>query len=443
MMRHLTIIGAGLAGCEAAWQAASRGVPVRLIDMKPGQMTEAHHSPDLAELVCSNSLRANRLENAVGLLKEEMRRLGSLILSCADATAIPAGGALAVDREQFAARVTQQVKSHPLIEYVSERVEAIPEHVDGPLIIASGPLTDGDLFTAIRDHLDLSTLHFFDAAAPIVTLDSINLDIAFRQSRYGRGGDDYINCPLNAQEYDRFYTALVAAELAEVKDFDREIVFEGCMPIESMAKRGVDTIRFGPMKPVGLVDPRTGEEPYACVQLRQDNAAASLYNLVGFQTRLKIGEQQRVFRLIPGLEQAEFVRYGVMHRNTYLPSPEILQPTYRIRRPEALYFAGQMTGVEGYIESASSGLIAGMQAAFEFLDVPAEDRLAVLPSRQTVIGALAHYVASANTRHFQPMNANFGLVEPLAGKFKRKADRQQAVIDRALAEIDQLARKLV
>ena len=442
-MRHLTIIGAGLAGCEAAWQAASRGVPVRLIDMKPGQMTEAHHNPDLAELVCSNSLRANRLENAVGLLKEEMRRLGSLILRCADDTAIPAGGALAVDREQFAALVTQHIKNHPLIDYVTTRVESIPEHTDGPLIIASGPLTDGDLFTAIRDHLNLSTLHFFDAAAPIVTIDSINLDIAFRQSRYGRGGDDYINCPLNAQEYERFYTALVAAELAEVKDFDREIVFEGCMPIESMAKRGVDTIRFGPMKPVGLVDPRTGEEPYACVQLRQDNAAASLYNLVGFQTRLKIGEQQRVFRLIPGLEQAEFVRYGVMHRNTYLPSPEILQPTYRVRRPEALYFAGQMTGVEGYIESASSGLIAGIQAAFEFLDVPEADRLAVLPSRQTVIGSLAHYVASANTKHFQPMNANFGLVEPLTGKFKRKTDRQQAIIDRALAEIDQLARKLI
>ncbi len=442
-MRQLTIIGAGLAGCEAAWQAASRGVPVRLIDMKPGQMTVAHHSENLAELVCSNSLRANRLENAVGLLKEEMRRLGSLIMTCADQTAIPAGGALAVDREQFARLVTEKIRSHPLIELVSERVDSLPDTLLEPLIVASGPLTDGGLFHAIRERLNLSTLHFFDAAAPIVTVDSIDFSIAFRQSRYGRGGDDYINCPMNQAEYEQFYAALVAAELADVKDFDREIVFEGCMPVESMAKRGVDTIRFGPLKPVGLTDPRTGEEPYACVQLRQDNQAASLYNLVGFQTRLKIGEQQRVFRLIPGLKKAEFVRYGVMHRNTYLPSPEILDPTYRVRRDEPIYFAGQMTGVEGYVESASSGMLAGIQAAFEFLEVPIEDRLAVLPNRQTVIGALAHYIASGSVKHFQPMNANFGLVEPMSGRFKRKTDRQQAVITRSLEQIDRLAAKLV
>lgn len=442
-MRQLTIYGAGLAGCEAAWQAASRGVPVRLIDMKPHAMTPAHHNPDLAELVCSNSLRANRLENAVGLLKEEMRRLGSLILSCADETAIPAGGALAVDRNLFAARVTEKIKNHPLITYTSERIEALPAHLSEPLIIATGPLTDGSLFESIREHLNLKTLHFFDAAAPIVEVDSIDFSIAFYQSRYGRGGDDYINCPMNQSEYETFYQALIEAELAAVKDFDREIVFEGCMPIESMAKRGVDTIRYGPLKPVGLLDPRTNEEPYACVQLRQDNQAASLYNLVGFQTRLKIGEQQRVFRLIPGLNKAEFVRYGVMHRNTYLPSPAVLNSTYRVRGEEPLYFAGQMTGVEGYIESASSGLIAGIQAAYEFLAVPELDRLALMPDQQTVIGSLAVYISQAQVKHFQPMNANFGLVAPLAGKFKKKTDRQQAVIARALEQIDQLALRLV
>ncbi|MDD2533604.1 MAG: methylenetetrahydrofolate--tRNA-(uracil(54)-C(5))-methyltransferase (FADH(2)-oxidizing) TrmFO [Eubacteriales bacterium] len=442
-MRKITIIGAGLAGCEAAWQVAKRGIPVVLIDMKPGQMSEAHHNPNLAELVCSNSLRANRLENAVGLLKEEMRRLDSLILACADATAIPAGGALAVDRDLFAQCVTDRVKNHPLIEFRSERVDVVPEQLDAPLIIASGPLTDGTLFDSIRDRLKLATLHFFDAAAPIVTIDSIDLSIAFRQSRYGRGGDDYINCPMNEAEYQAFYTELVAAELAEVKDFDREIVFEGCMPVESMAKRGVDTIRFGPLKPVGLVDPRTGAEPYACVQLRQDNQAASLYNLVGFQTRLKIGEQKRVFSMIPGLQQAEFVRFGVMHRNTYLPSPEMLDPTYRVRRDEPIYFAGQMTGVEGYIESASSGLLAGIQAALEYQDLPIPARLAVLPTRETVIGSLAHYIASAENKHFQPMNANFGLIAPLVGKFRKKTDRQQAVIERALLEIDQVVGKLL
>jgi methylenetetrahydrofolate--tRNA-(uracil-5-)-methyltransferase len=439
MTHKIIVIGAGLAGCEAAWQIAQRDIPVLLIDMKPDQMTPAHHLPQLAELVCSNSLRANRLENAVGLLKEEMRRLDSLILACADATAIPAGGALAVDRDQFAELVTAKIKQHPLIEFRSERVETLPDVSDTPVVIATGPLTDGVLFDDIRNRLNLSTLHFFDAAAPIVSADSIDMSIAFKQSRYGRGGDDYINCPFNREEYECFYTELVAAELAPVKDFDKEIVFEGCMPIESMAKRGIDTIRFGPLKPVGLVDPRTGREPYACVQLRQDNQAASLFNLVGFQTRLRQGEQKRVFSLIPGLASAEFVRYGVMHRNTYLPSPEVLDPTFRIRQPSPLYFAGQMTGVEGYVESASSGLVAGIQAAMEYKGVDPQLRLTVLPSHETVIGSLAHYIAAAETKHFQPMNANFGLVAPLAGKFKSKQDRQQAVIIRALAEIDRIA----
>ncbi len=442
MTRKVTVIGAGLAGCEAAWQVASRKIPVELVDMKPDQMTEAHHSSQFAELVCSNSLRANRLENAVGLLKEEMRRLGSLILSAADATALPAGGALAVDRDLFAAAVTAAIASQPLIQVRSARVDTLPDFTDGPVIIATGPLTGGGLFAAIRDQLELSTLHFFDAAAPIVTFESIDLSVAFRQSRYGRGGDDYINCPMDRATYEHFYQELIAAELAEVKDFDREIVFEGCMPIESMARRGPDTIRYGPLKPVGLVDPRTGKEPYACVQLRQDNQAASLYNLVGFQTRLKHGEQQRVFRLIPGLEQAEFVRYGVMHRNTFLPSPEILNPDFRVRRPQPLYFAGQMTGVEGYVESAASGLVAGIQAALEYQGVEEKDRLALLPSPETVIGSLAHYIARADSRHFQPMNANFGLVAPLEGKFKGKPARQQALVSRALAEIDQLAGRL-
>lgn len=437
-MQRVRVIGAGLAGCEAAWQLASRQVPVLLTDMKPARMSPAHHLPLFGELVCSNSLRAARLENAVGLLKEEMRRLGSLIIAGADATAIPAGGALAVDRDHFAAWITAKISGHPLITVETGQVDQIPDLKGTPVIIATGPLTDGQLFSAIRKRLGLETLHFFDAAAPIVTADSIDRTVAFRQSRYGRGGDDYINCPLNETEYTAFYQALISADLAEVKDFDREIVFEGCMPIESMAKRGKDTIRFGPLKPVGLVDPRTGSEPYACVQLRQDNQAASLFNLVGFQTRLRQGEQQRVFRMIPGLQQAEFVRYGVMHRNTYLPSPTILDPDYRVRRPEALYFAGQMTGVEGYVESAASGLVAGWQAALEYAGLSPQARWAQLPSSATVMGAMAHYIAAADHRHFQPMNANYGLLTPLTGKYRRKEDRLQAVITRSLMEIDQL-----
>ncbi|NLW12107.1 MAG: methylenetetrahydrofolate--tRNA-(uracil(54)-C(5))-methyltransferase (FADH(2)-oxidizing) TrmFO, partial [Clostridiaceae bacterium] len=391
-MAEAIVAGAGLAGCEAAWQLASAGVSVKLIEMKPHQLTPAHHHPMFAELVCSNSLRAARLENAVGLLKEEMRRLGSLIVSCADQTAVPAGGALAVDREAFSQAVTDKIKNHPLIEIVDRRIDKLPEQ--GLTIIATGPLTEGDLFTDIQSFLGEDTLHFFDAAAPIVTAESIDNSIAFRQSRYDRGGADYINCPFNEEEYQRFYDALITAELADVHDFDREIVFEGCMPIETMAKRGRDTIRFGPLKPVGLRDPRTGREPYACVQLRQDDQAASLYNIVGFQTRLKYPEQRRVFSMIPGLENAEFARLGVMHRNTFINSPTSLNSDYSARKRSDLYFAGQMTGVEGYVESAASGLLAGWQAALQAQGITTEDRMKLLPDRHTVIGAMAQYISS-------------------------------------------------
>lgn len=434
--QSVLVVGGGLAGCEAAWQLAARGIPVRLADMKPTEMTAAHHLPTLAELVCSNSLRAARLENAVGLLKEEMRRLGSLIIACADATAVPAGGALAVDRELFTAAVTGMICREPLIERVYEKLDRIP--ADGLTIIATGPLTDGALFENIRKTLNIETLHFFDAAAPIVEADSIDMSLAFRQSRYGRGGDDYINCPMDREAYERFWHELVNAERAQVHDFDQETVFEGCMPIETMARRGMDTIRFGPLKPVGLIDPHTGREPYACVQLRQDNRAASLYNLVGFQTRLTIGEQKRVFQLIPGLQDAVFVRFGVMHRNTYLPSPQVLEPDYSVCSRGDLYFAGQMTGVEGYVESASSGLLAGWQAALQARGLDKETRLQALPSARTVIGSLAHYVADRQIRHFQPMNASFGLVASPDGRFKRKELRIQALISQSLQEIGQL-----
>ncbi len=433
------VIGAGLAGCEAAWQLARRGVAVDLYEMKPQHYSLVHKIPTFAELVCSNSLRAARLENAVGLLKEEMRRLDSLIIACADQTALPAGGALAVDRDHFSQTVTDRIRQHPLITVQEARVDEIPEQ--GLVIIATGPLTDGHLFDAIRKRLSIETLHFFDAAAPIVFAESIDEKIAFRQSRYGRGGDDYLNCPMNQAEYDHFWNELIQAERAELADFDKEIVFEGCMPIETMASRGKDTIRFGPMKPVGLTDPRTGREPYACVQLRQDNHAGSLYNIVGFQTRLRFGEQQRVFRLIPGLERAEFARFGVMHRNTFLPSPQILNADFSVRSQPNLYFAGQITGVEGYVESAASGLLAGWQAALQALGSTPAERQTLVPTAQTVIGSLAHYVSDPNVRNFQPMNANFGLVEALPQRIRNKDARLQATIDRSLAEIDQLLTK--
>jgi methylenetetrahydrofolate--tRNA-(uracil-5-)-methyltransferase len=428
----VTVIGAGLAGCEAAWQAASLGVPVTLVEMKPEKYSPAHHSPDFAELVCSNSLRADRLENAVGLLKEEMRRLHSLILEAADATRVPAGGALAVDRQAFSALITRRIRSHPNITVVPREAERIPD--EGICVVASGPLTAGALADDIASRCG-QTLHFFDAAAPIVEFDSIDLTRAFFAARYGRGGDDYINCPMNREEYEAFYRELLHAQTAQLKDFDgKELkVFEGCMPVEVMAARGADTLRYGPLKPVGLRDPRTGREPYAVVQLRRDNAAGSLYNIVGFQTHLKFPEQERVFSMIPGLENARFVRYGVMHRNTFLDSPRLLDRFYRLRREPRLFFAGQMTGVEGYVESASSGLLAGLNAARAAKGLEPLDFTA-----RTAIGALARYVSAENP-HFQPMNVNFGIIEPPAERIRKKQEKYALLARRALETVGAVA----
>jgi len=427
---EVTVIGAGLAGCEAAWQIARAGIPVVIKEMKPVKYSQAHILPTYAELVCSNSLRSNQLENGVGLLKEEMRRLGSLILECADKTQVPAGGALAVDREEFSSLVTSRINGHPLIRIEAKEVKSLPD--EGIVIVATGPLTQGDLFAAIAERVGQHTLHFFDAAAPIVMADSIDRSIVFAMSRYQKGGDDYLNCPMNRKEYDVFWEALVSAELADVKDFDRETVFEGCMPIESMAKRGKDTIRFGPLKPVGLIDPRTGEEPYACVQLRQDDRSASMYNIVGFQTRLKFPEQKRVFQLIPGLESAEFSRMGVMHRNTYLDSPKLLSSEYALKNDPEMYFAGQITGVEGYVESAGSGLLSGLYAAAQVRG----QKIPVEFTDRTMIGAMASYISDAAVRTFCPMNANFGLIAPLGYKIRNKKEKYQAYAQRSLQEID-------
>ena len=435
-MSRITVVGAGLAGCEAAHTAASFGIDVDLYEMKPVHKSPAHHSDDLAELVCSNSLRAASVENAVGLLKEELRRLGSVIMESADANAVPAGGALAVDRVGFSSYITEKIKNDPHITIINEEVEKVPQ--DGIAIIATGPLTDGALYDDIMRITGNSDLHFFDAAAPIVSLESIDMSKAFRQSRYGKGGDDYINCPMNRDEYLAFYNALVSAERADVKGFDKEIVFEGCMPIETMASRGEDTMRFGPLKPVGLTDPRTGEEPYACLQLRQDDRAGTMYNLVGFQTRLKWPEQKRVFGMIPGLENAEFLRYGVMHRNTYINSPTLLNPHYEMRDIPGLFFAGQMTGVEGYIESTASGFMAGLFASLKVLGK--EDLIE--PDSDTVIGSMANYVSDSRLKNFVPMNANFGLVNPYPERFKGKDKKKQknaAIAVRALAKVDAMA----
>ncbi len=428
--RSVLVVGAGLAGCEAAWQIAERGVPVRLVDMKPEKMTQAHHQPEFAELVCSNSLRSNRLENAVGLLKEELRMLGSLLLRLADETAVPAGGALAVDRERFATAVTQAIKTHSLIT-VEENCEIKTIPTDGLTIIATGPLTSPALFAELEKLLGEEGLHFFDASAPLVEADSLDEQAVFRQSRHGEGAD-YINCPMDQEQYEAFVEALLAAEKAEVHDFDRKQVFEGCMPIEVMASRGKDTLRFGPLKPMGLVDPRTGKRPWACVQLRQDDVAGTLYNIVGFQTRLKFPEQRRVFAMIPGLSQAKFARYGVMHRNSYIQSPGRLLPSYQLAAQKRLAFAGQLTGVEGYVESVASGFVAGINMAL----MAQEKDCAFLPSDQTVLGALAHYVSNPAVKRFDPMNANFGLLSPLPlpeGQKKwRKDSKIQAMIDRSL-----------
>ena len=427
-MSGATVIGAGLAGCEAAWQLARRGVPVTLVEMKPGRYTPAHHSAGFAELVCSNSLRSDRVTNAVGLLKEEMRQLDSLILRCADATRVPAGGALAVDRERFSEAVTQAVTGHPLIEVRSGEADAVPE---ANAVVATGPLTSDALAGAIAALPGLSTLSFYDAAAPIVSADSLNMDRVFRAGRYGRG-DDYLNCPLTREEYAAFREALLTAEKAEVHGFDGTQVFEGCMPIEVMAARGEMVMAFGPMKPVGLSDPATGRPPFAAVQLRAENEAGTMYNLVGFQTRLKWGEQKRVFSMIPGLEHAEFLRYGVMHRNTFLHSPGFLDRNYQMISRPTVYFAGQMTGVEGYVESASSGLVAGLSLARQMRGLPPVDFGA-----ETAIGALGRHVAYASG-DFQPMNANFGIMAPMPRRIRNKQERYAAMAERSLNLIEGL-----
>ena len=425
----VTVVGAGLAGCEAAWQLAKRGVPVRLIEMKPGKMTPAHKYPGFAELVCSNSLRGDDLTNAVGLLKEELRRLGSLIIGCADSVRVPAGGALAVDRFAFSDAVTESIKAEPLIETVSEEITGIP---DGRVIIATGPLTSEPLAEKIRALCpESSPLSFYDAAAPIVSFESIDMESAFFASRYGKGTADYVNCPMTREEYTAFRDALVTAEEAEVHGFDDGGVFEGCMPIEVMARRGEDTMRFGPLKPRGLRDPATGLEPYAVVQLRKDNASGTMYNIVGFQTHLKFPEQKRVFSMIPALKNAEFLRYGVMHRNTYLDSPRLLDRYYRLRSDARISFAGQMTGVEGYVESAASGMLCGIETAREIKGLQAAD----FPS-ETAIGALALYVSSGSVGDFQPMNINFGLIEPLGSRVKGKRNKNLMISERSLEIIE-------
>ena len=431
-MTQVKVIGAGLAGSEAAWQLAQRGFSVKLYEMKPSKMTPAHHCADFAELVCSNSLRGDRLENAVGLLKEELRRVGSLILSCADATRVEAGGCLAVDRYGFSAMVTEKIRSHPNIEVVSEEVTQVPQ---GPVIVATGPLTSDALTEAIREYFGgADDLHFFDAAAPLVTLESVDMELAWRASRYDRGSADYINCAMNKDEYLAFVQALATAEEAEVHGFEDKSVFEGCMPVEVMARRGTDTLRYGPMKPVGLRDPKTGREPYAVVQLRQDNAEGTVYNLVGFQTHLRFPEQRRVFSMIPALRQAEYVRYGVMHRNTFLNSPALLDATFADRRDPLVAFAGQMTGVEGYVESCASGYLAAVSMAARLQGENPPDF-----GTDTAIGALGHYVSAGSVGAFQPMNINFGIIAPLDQRIRGKANKNLAIAQRALAHIDALA----
>ncbi len=433
-MNKATVIGAGLAGCEAAWQLAERGISVTLVEMKPEKKTPAHHYDGFAELVCSNSLRSDRLENAVGLLKEELRLMGSLIMECADMSRVPAGGALAVDRTVFSDLVTEKIKNHPGITVENREVTEIPE---GSCIIATGPLTTPELFEKITQLTGNENLYFFDAAAPIVTLESVDMNSAYRASRYGKGDDDYINCPMTKEEYNIFYKELVSAEVAEMKEVDKTVVFEGCMPVETMAKRGEETLLYGPLKPVGLPDPKTGEEPYAVVQLRQDNKEGTLYNLVGFQTHLKWGEQKRVFGLIPALREAEFVRYGVMHRNTYMNSPQLLDNRYRLKKSgNPLYFAGQMTGVEGYIESTASGFVAGVNLAREILG----QEPFVLPDL-TATGGLAQYISGGAVSKFVPMNVTFGIMQPLGERIKgkgAKAEKNRRISLRSLEYIKKI-----
>lgn len=435
-MNKIIIVGAGMAGAEAAWQAASRGIAVDLYEMRPVKNTPAHKTDLFAELVCSNSLRGAGLENAVGVLKEEMRRLGSIIMEAADATKVPAGGALAVDRLGFSRYITDKVSSHPLINVIHKEMTEIPYEEGAVTIVASGPLTDGALAEDIGRLCNQKYLYFYDAAAPIVTLESVNMEKAWKASRYGKGEAAYINCPMSKEEYLHFWTELVNSEKAETHNFEKEIFFEGCMPVEEMASRGEDTLLFGPLKPVGLENPADGKLPYAVVQLRQDNAEGTLYNIVGFQTHLKWPEQRRVFGLIPGLENAEFVRFGVMHRNTFINSPELMRPTLQFGSNDNLLFAGQMTGVEGYVESASSGLVAGINAAricqgLEPVVFPAE----------TAHGALCHYITTAPAKHFQPMNVNFGIMSPVKERIRDKKLKKQRIAERALAVLESFKQK--
>ncbi len=434
-MERVTVLGAGLAGSECAWQLAVRGIPVRLVEMKPGKMTPAHRSEYFAELVCSNSLRSDELSNAVGLLKEEMRRLGSLILSAADQNRVAAGGALAVDRVAFSQTVTERLRSHPLIEIEHREAAEIPE---GEVVVATGPLSSDAIAARIAELCPESDLHFYDAVAPIVTLESVDMDSAFFASRYDKGTADYVNCPMDREEYLAFVTELATAREAEVHGFDDGGVFEGCMPVEVMARRGVDTLRYGPLKPVGLRDPRTGKENYAVVQLRRDNADGTLYNMVGFQTHLTWGEQKRVFSMIPALRSAEFVRYGVMHRNTYLDSPRLLDRYYRLRSLPRVSFAGQMTGVEGYVESAASGMLVGIETAARLLGLPPVD----FP-QETAIGALGLYISGGSVGDFQPMNINFGIISPLGYRVKGKRNKNAELSRRSLEIIEKILEKEV
>ena len=431
MNNTVKIIGAGLAGCEAAYQLTKRGIRVQLIDMKPSRHTPAHRLDTFCELVCSNSLRSDSIENAVGLLKAELRLMDSLIMKCADSTKVPAGGALAVDRNRFSEMVTEILAGNPLIEIIEEEVTSLP---DAPCIIATGPLTDGAMLDAIEKRVGTS-LHFHDAAAPIVTSESLDMSKVFSSSRYGRGSD-YLNCPMSAEEYFRFVRELVAAETVPLHEFETPKVFEGCMPVEAMARRGEHTLAFGPLKPVGLIDPNSGKQPYAVVQLRRENEAGTLYNIVGFQTNLRIPEQRRVFGMIPGLEKAEFVRYGVMHRNSYLDSPGKLTCCYELKAAPGVFFAGQITGVEGYVESASSGFVAGVNMARRLLD---QEQMDFGP--ETAIGSLGHYVSEYNGSDFQPMNVTFGIMSPLPVRIRNKRERYSAIAERGLKRIDDIVSK--
>lgn len=430
MTNKVTVIGGGLAGSEATWQLAKRGVQVDLYEMRPKKLTPAHETGNFAELVCTNSMRSNQLSNAVGLLKEEMRRMDSLIMQAADATQVPAGGALAVDRDSFSKYVTDKIRSLSNVTVHDEEITEIPK--DGITVIATGPLTSDALASKIQDFEGTDSLHFFDAAAPIIAADSIDMDIVYKKSRYDRGEAAYLNCPMTKEQYDKFSEELIHAETAEMHGFENSEVFEGCMPIEVMAARGPKTMLFGPLKPVGLEDPHTGETPYAVVQLRQDNASATMYNMVGFQTHLKYGEQKRVFSMIPGLENARFVRYGKMHRNTYMASPEVLNATYEAKNQKGLFFAGQMTGVEGYVESAGSGLLAGLNA---YLESQGKDPVEF--PKTTALGSMARYITTTDAKHFQPMNASFALIPGLEGKkIRNKRERHEKISERGLQDLE-------